>query len=205
MRNKAIALNPVGRYLQKTPFGDQYLTFPAIVGQTLQSGRGTAWLQTDTGPLSALPTNVSFGEAASIPLAMITAAAGLYQKGGAGLRALWRTGAGITRAHRPTYNHTLTSESPAIQLTKLSASRSSKPPPPPNTPHTSARSAPCKSSTATSRSTLPLLRSPEPNNIDVLPGGSAGIEGLAEAGGADGGRAESSLRGQADSWIGDVV
>ncbi|KZP26059.1 GroES-like protein [Athelia psychrophila] len=119
VRNEAVALNPVDRYLQKTPFGEQYLTFPTVIGTdfagiVVKVGDGVTSLQegdrvvangnwgTGRGAFqeytiatakyaSKLPTNVSFDEAASIPLTMITAAVGFYQKGamGAGLRAPW--------------------------------------------------------------------------------------------------------------------
>ncbi|KZP26163.1 medium-chain dehydrogenase/reductase like protein, partial [Athelia psychrophila] len=119
VRNEAVALNPADRHLQKSPMGEKYLTFPTVIGMdfagvvvkvgdgvtSLQEGDrvvASGYFETERAAFqeytlaaakyaSKLPTNISFDEAASIPLTMMTAAVGFYQKGamGAGLRAPW--------------------------------------------------------------------------------------------------------------------
>lgn len=119
VRNEAVALNPVDYYLQKTPFGEQYLKFPAVIGTdfagiVVKVGEGVTSLKEGDRILangnwdnargafqeytiagakfsSKVPDNVSLDEAATLPLTMITAAIGFYQKEamGAGLVAPW--------------------------------------------------------------------------------------------------------------------
>ncbi|KZP02030.1 hypothetical protein FIBSPDRAFT_942243 [Athelia psychrophila] len=76
VRKEAVALNPIDRYLQKTPFGEQCLTFPAVIGTDRPCGQ--EYTVAAAKYASKLPTNVSFDEAASIPLVMISAAVGFY-------------------------------------------------------------------------------------------------------------------------------
>lgn len=122
VRNEAIALNPVDYYAQKSPFGEKYLTFPAVIGGdfsgvVVKVGEGVTSLKEGDRVLasgdfnnrrgayqeysvaaarfaSKIPDNVSFDEAASIPLTMVTAAIGFYQKAamGAALVAPWEEG-----------------------------------------------------------------------------------------------------------------
>lgn len=122
VRNEAIALNPVDYFIQKTHFGEKYRKFPAILGTdfagvVVKVGEGVTSLKEGDRVLgngdwdnkrgafqeytiaaarfaSKIPENLSFDEAASIPLTMMTAAIGFYQKGamGAGLVAPWEEG-----------------------------------------------------------------------------------------------------------------
>lgn len=214
VRNEAVALNPVDRHLQKTPMGVQYLKFPAIIGidfagVVVKVGAGVTSLQEGdrvvaSGHLdstercafqeytvasakyaSKLPTDVSFDEASSIPLTMMTAAVGFYQKGamGAGLRAPWEdngrrhykgtpiliTGGASSvgcfgsciKLHLRT--HTDRKNPQPYNSRRSPASPPSTPLPPPNTLRTFNRSVPHTSSTATSRLTVLFLRFPARN------------------------------------------
>ncbi|KAF7982409.1 hypothetical protein HWV62_28517 [Athelia sp. TMB] len=121
VRNAAVGLNPSDWKLQKSPMGKAFLTFPGAVlgldfaGVVESVGEGVTtfkkgdrvvaqgnWSDSKTGAFqqysiataqytTKIPENISFDAAATLPLTLMTAATGLYQKGalGAGLRAPW--------------------------------------------------------------------------------------------------------------------
>lgn len=122
VRNVAVALNPVEWKIQKTGFGSNVIQFPAVIGAdfagvVISVGRGVTALKegdrvvaqgnlknergsyqeytiASVDYAAKIPVAISFDEAASLPIGLMTAATGLYQNGtlGAGLRAPWDDG-----------------------------------------------------------------------------------------------------------------
>lgn len=122
VRNAAVALNPIEWKIQKTGFGSDIIQFPAVIGAdfagvvvslgegvtalregdrvvaqgNLENKRGSYQEYTIASAdyAAKVPAVISFDEAASLPIGLMTAATGLYQNGtlGAGLRAPWDDG-----------------------------------------------------------------------------------------------------------------